>query len=81
MRLRKQAGRGDVALSYWQTPAHALRLAQGRLEMLLDADLPDSDHPGATRYVLGVVQAALAGIETGTAETCNRLGPEGMKAR
>jgi hypothetical protein len=38
----------------------ALELAAGRLELLLKAELPGSDHPTATRYVLGEVKAALS---------------------
>jgi len=38
----------------------ALKLAEGRLELLLAASLPESDHPTATEYVLAQVRAALA---------------------
>ena len=38
----------------------ALRLAEGRLEMLLPAELPNSDHPTATNYVLSRVRALLS---------------------
>jgi hypothetical protein len=43
----------------------ALRLAEGRLAMLMSADLPESDHPGATQCVLDHVRAALT-PESGT---------------
>lgn len=39
-------------IDYWDTPSHALKLAHDRLTMLLDAELPESDHPSATRYVI-----------------------------
>ena len=39
---------------------HALRLAEGRIAMLMRAELPESDHPTATEYVLGQVRSALA---------------------
>lgn len=55
-------------MNYWETPLYALRLAEGRLAMLLDADLPESDHPSATQYVLDKVRIALA-AGAGTAET------------
>jgi hypothetical protein len=38
----------------------ALELARGRITMLMPADLPGSDHPGATQYVLSKVEAALS---------------------
>ena len=42
----------DAALEYLA--------AEGRLNMLLAASLPDSDHPGATAYVLDHVRATLS---------------------
>lgn len=41
----------------------ALRLAEGRLTMLMKADLPESDHPVATGYILNKVREAL-GVST-----------------
>jgi hypothetical protein len=44
---------------YYESQVHALRLAEGRLQLLLNAELPNSDHPSATRYVLDIVKRAL----------------------
>lgn len=44
----------------------ALTLAQGRLELLLLAELPESDHPSATKWVLRQIYALLRpAAETG----------------
>jgi hypothetical protein len=37
----------------------ALALCIGRLELLLPAPLPESDHPSATQYVIDAARAAL----------------------
>lgn len=43
---------------YYETKDYALKLAEDRLTLLLGADLPGSDHPSATRYVIDCVRAA-----------------------
>ena len=40
----------------------ALELAEGRLSLLMNAELPDTDHPTATGYVLKQVRDALETI-------------------
>lgn len=43
--------------------AQALEVAKGRIELLMSADLPDSDHPTATRRVLEIIaQAQVHGV-------------------
>lgn len=61
-----------MSAPYWLSKGYALRLASGRLQMLLGASLPDSDHPGATQHVLDVVNAALVG-EAPALERVERL--------
>lgn len=47
------------ALNYWETKDYALKMARDRLVMLLDASLPESDHPGATQHVIATIEATL----------------------
>lgn len=57
---RNEAGSGMT--KYWDADRYAMRLAADRLEMLLEAGLPESDHPTATRHVLSVVNARLTQV-------------------
>lgn len=60
----------------------ALRLAEGRLELLL-REFPDesatSDHPVATRYVLSKVKAGIAALASPAATSAETQGGDGVR--